>query len=185
MGGPAGQGTASSVSDAISQSVHSSKASGHDETSLPPLSPKEAAEYDPETVLVGSKLLMDMEKAGIHLPETQRLRMQELMNLNQHFGMSFNAALSDLKQLGHVTIGTGSRGETGGFLARLSGSKGQVLPLDSPTMHHVLVSDANEDVRRQVSHLVGHVGSPLMFSMPRSMSPSGVPGWKQDPSIQS
>ena len=36
---------------------------------------------------------MDMEKAGIHLPTTQRARMQELMNLNQHFGMAFNTNL--------------------------------------------------------------------------------------------
>ena len=112
---------------------------------LPPLDPQSAAAYDPETVLVGSKLLMDMEKvrqppptshreggqtgnrprptpaphpleshhptpvsstinwpfpffppqlqAGIHLQEAKRLRMQELMNLNQHFGMAFNQAL--------------------------------------------------------------------------------------------
>ena len=94
---------------------------------------------------------MDMEKAGIHLSETKRLRMQELMNLNQHFGMSFNSALADPKQLGHVTVNTAdSLGASGGFFARAK-SKGYELPLDSPTMHHVLVTEANEDVRRQAS----------------------------------
>ena len=63
------------------------------ELDLPPLRPEEVLAYDPETVLVGTKLLMDMEKAGIHLPEGRRARMQELMNLNQHFGMTFNTNL--------------------------------------------------------------------------------------------
>jgi Zn-dependent oligopeptidase len=64
-----------------------------------PLTSAEAAAYDPETVLVGSKLLMDMEKAGIHLPHASRLRMQELMNKNQHFGMAFNSAVVSVKAL--------------------------------------------------------------------------------------
>eukprot|EP00955_Chlamydomonas_euryale_P113965 366244-Chlamydomonas_euryale.AAC.14 len=38
----------------------------------------EAAGYDGETVLVGSKLIMDMEKAGIHLEPSKRDRMQVL-----------------------------------------------------------------------------------------------------------
>ena len=65
--------------------------------------------------------------------------------------MSFNSALADPKQLGHVTVNTAdSLGASGGFFARAK-SKGRVLPLDSPTMHHVLVTEANEDVRRQAS----------------------------------
>ena len=58
-----------------------------------PLTPEEVAGYDAETVLVGDKLLLDMEKAGISLEPGAQQRMRQLMNQNQHFGMAFNAAL--------------------------------------------------------------------------------------------
>lgn len=58
-----------------------------------PLTPEEVAAYDAETVLVGDKLLLDMEKAGISLEPGAQQRMRQLMNQNQHYGMAFNAAL--------------------------------------------------------------------------------------------
>ena len=84
------------------------------------------------------------------------MRMQELMNLNQHFATGFNSALGDPKQLGHVSIEPPQRqgGGARGLLARLAGSKAKgvtlpTLPLDSYTMNHVLVFEADEDIRRQ------------------------------------
>lgn len=46
-----------------------------------------------EAVMVGRALIRDMQQAGIHLPtETQRARMQELMNANAHYAAQFNHA---------------------------------------------------------------------------------------------
>lgn len=42
---------------------------------------------------VGSRLLLDMEKAGIHLPAQQQARMRQLMNDSNHYAAEFNAAL--------------------------------------------------------------------------------------------
>ena len=42
---------------------------------------------------MGSKLKLDMEKAGIHLPPERQARMQELMNASNHYAAKFNAAL--------------------------------------------------------------------------------------------
>jgi len=42
---------------------------------------------------VGSKLQLDMEKAGIHLRHDRQARMQELMGASNHFAAKFNAAL--------------------------------------------------------------------------------------------
>lgn len=45
------------------------------------------------TQQVGSKLRLDMEKAGIHLPAAQQARMQGLMAAGGNYAAAFNAAL--------------------------------------------------------------------------------------------
>ena len=135
---------------------------------------------------------MDMEKAGIHLPGAQRARMQELMNLNQHFGMAFNTNLVSREsgQLGRMcsafsasnmlmlqgnpkALGTvdldGSEGEgSRGIWSRLKGGSGGSgrVPLDSQTMNHVLVTEPSEAIRKKASRGDQRMCSTLSIVLP-------------------
>ncbi|GAX79131.1 hypothetical protein CEUSTIGMA_g6571.t1 [Chlamydomonas eustigma] len=139
----------------VPEAGHESKAP------LQPLSTREAAAFDPETVLVGSKLLMDMEKAGIHLPHGSQMRMQELMNKNQHFSMAFNSAIISPGQLGSVALDYSrlpniSRDKQG-MLAKLGAAVAghrrhsrATVALDSPSIHNVMINEADGEIRKQV-----------------------------------
>ncbi|KAL6759533.1 hypothetical protein V8C86DRAFT_2574236 [Haematococcus lacustris] len=88
--------------------------------------------------MVGRKLQLDMEKAGIHLPAAQRERMQELMNSSHHYAVAFNTALRDPRELGSVRVRRGLTGAT------------TTLPLDPGTVSSLLSSEPSAAVRKQV-----------------------------------
>lgn len=54
----------------------------------------ELAEWDAETALVGAKLQLDHEKAGVHITDAgARAALRHAMEANQHYPSAFNAAL--------------------------------------------------------------------------------------------
>ncbi|GFR47668.1 hypothetical protein Agub_g9412 [Astrephomene gubernaculifera] len=99
----------------------------------PLLQPNRLAGWCPESVLVAQRLKQDMEQAGIHLPPDQRERMAELAAANGHFGAEFNAALTDPRQVGRVSLGFG-----------------RSAPLDPSSVASIMASEPSESVRRQV-----------------------------------
>ncbi|KAF5843142.1 hypothetical protein DUNSADRAFT_2179 [Dunaliella salina] len=149
----------------------------HSSTPSPQLlNEKQLRAFCPETVMVGSKLKLDMEKAGIHLPPERQARMQELMNASHHFAARFNAALVDPKQLGTVSItqpssditSGGSSGSSGRWRERLGaftgsgtassnsfGNSTRRLPLDGSSVGMVLAQEPDERVRQKVFEAAG------------------------------
>eukprot|EP00798_Chlamydomonas_sp_ICE-L_P019775 gene19775-26465_t len=91
-----------------------------------------------------------MEKAGIHLDEGKRARMQELMNLNNHYSMAYNQALTDPAKVGSITLESSPSSTVGGFFSGLSDQGSRMLTLDSGSVNNVLVSERNANLRKQV-----------------------------------
>ena len=72
---------------------HSAGSSSSRSEAVARLTPQQLSAWTPETVLVGRKLQLDMQKAGIHLPAPQRARMEELMSASHHFATAHSHAL--------------------------------------------------------------------------------------------